>query len=257
MAKNEAQKGKNTLNQMMLSVDFVKSYIAKKEKTPTIIIPLGSLEVHEYLPMGIDSILAEEITKIIAEEFKFLWAPVLPFGHSPEHIGPGVVWFRPETYIKLLNDIIDSYIESGFRRVVFINCHAGNQGLLRSVLLCTKRYARGFEVSSIEVWDYLGKCFNAKSFEDFCIIENSIALYFNIIDKETTLKEHKMLKETKEEIPTISPWLTSELNNMLISTLPKASKELGEKLFKCAVKAILADLKKWINKEKQEETKHQ
>jgi len=63
MAKNEAQKGKNTLNQMMLSVDFVKSYIAKKEKTPTIIIPLGSLEVHEYLPMGMILYLQRRLQK--------------------------------------------------------------------------------------------------------------------------------------------------------------------------------------------------
>ena len=234
------------LSQENLSNLYVSMYVKENEK-PTVIVPLGSLEVHEYLPMGIDSILAKIVAERIAGEFGFIWSPVLPFGHSPEHIGPGVVWFRPETYIKLLDDIIDSYVESGFKRIIFLNCHAGNAGLLKSVILCNRRYAKNFEISKIEVWDYLAKCFNAKKFGDYCIIENSLALYFGLIDKEKIVKITATEKrEIESKVSPISPWLTSEIGNVLFMTLPKASEKLGKELFECVIKEIISDIRDWI-----------
>lgn len=227
-----------------LSQPSVKDYL-KKHPIPIVVLPLGSLEIHEYISMGFDTILAEEVAKKISQELDLLIGPILPIGYSAEHIGEGVVWLKPETYLKVLYDIIDSYLEGGFKGVLLLNCHAGNKGLVNATVTQYRRWYQKLKIGRIDVWSYLGDCFGAKSLEDYCIIENSLALYFNLIDKNKLLKDKNPSVKKLEE-SSISPWLTNEMEGILYSTLPQSSAEIGERVFNCAVDKIIGDIRKWI-----------
>ncbi|HEY7765875.1 MAG TPA: creatininase family protein [Aestuariivirgaceae bacterium] len=98
-----------------------------------LLIPLGSVEQHgRHLPIGTDTILATAICRAAAEQAPN--AAVLPppwYGFSQHHMRfAGSVTLRPETMLSLVEDIVESIVAHGFRRVVLMNGHGGNIGLI-------------------------------------------------------------------------------------------------------------------------------
>ena len=56
-----------------------------------------------------------------------LFAPMLWLGHSPHHLEfPGTLSVSSATYIRVIEDVTESLIRGGFRRILFFNAHAGN-----------------------------------------------------------------------------------------------------------------------------------
>jgi len=54
--------------------------------------------------------------------------PVLPFGLTPYFTSfPGTVTLRVATYAAVVRDVLDSLKLAGFRRVLIVNGHGGNQ----------------------------------------------------------------------------------------------------------------------------------
>jgi creatinine amidohydrolase len=54
--------------------------------------------------------------------------PVVPFGLAPYFSGfPGTVTLRVATFAALIRDILDGLMGSGFRRIMIVNGHGGNQ----------------------------------------------------------------------------------------------------------------------------------
>ena len=90
-------------------------------------IPLGSIEQHAYLSLGVDRILSERVSVEAAEPLGVLVMPSLPYGLTPYFAAyPGSPTLRVETYCALLVDLLDSLAEQGFRRFLFVNGHGGN-----------------------------------------------------------------------------------------------------------------------------------
>ncbi len=54
--------------------------------------------------------------------------PALPYGLTPYFTAfPGTVTLRVATYAAVLRDVLDSLKHAGFRRVLIVNGHGGNQ----------------------------------------------------------------------------------------------------------------------------------
>ena len=97
------------------------------ERDDRVVLPLGSVEQHAYLSLATDAILAERVAVDAAQPLGVPVYPALPFGLTPYFMGyPGTVTLRPETYVGLVQDILDSLAESGFRRILLVNGHGGN-----------------------------------------------------------------------------------------------------------------------------------
>jgi creatinine amidohydrolase len=97
------------------------------ERDDRIVIPLGSIEQHAYLSLGVDRILSERVSVEAAEPLGVLVMPSLPYGLTPYFAAyPGSPTVRVETYRALLTDLLDSLSEQGFRRFLFVNGHGGN-----------------------------------------------------------------------------------------------------------------------------------
>lgn len=92
-----------------------------------IVVPLGSVEQHAYLSLGVDMILSERVAIEAAEPLGVPVLPSLPYGLTPYFAGyPGSPTLTVDTYRAVLRDLLVSLYEQGFRRFVFVNGHGGN-----------------------------------------------------------------------------------------------------------------------------------
>ena len=92
------------------------------------LLPLGSTEQHAGLSLATDSILAERVAVEAADPLNIPVFPVLSYGLTPYFSGfPGTVTLRVATYAAVLRDVLDSLKGSGFRRILIVNGHGGNQ----------------------------------------------------------------------------------------------------------------------------------
>ncbi len=92
------------------------------------VLPLGSTEQHAGLSLATDSILAERVAVEAAEPLGVPVFPVLPYGLTPYFTAfPGTISLRVATYAAVLRDVLDSLKGAGFRRILVVNGHGGNQ----------------------------------------------------------------------------------------------------------------------------------
>ena len=91
------------------------------------VIPVGSVEQHAFLSLGVDMILSERVAVDAADPLGVPVFPVLSYGITPYFKAyPGTVSLRQETALALARDVLDSVRRAGFRRVVMVNGHGGN-----------------------------------------------------------------------------------------------------------------------------------
>jgi creatinine amidohydrolase/Fe(II)-dependent formamide hydrolase-like protein len=147
------------------------------------IIPVGSLEQHDNLPLGTDTFIAECLSWHVRDRLagKGLEALVLPplfYGFSPEWMGyPGTISLGLDVFCGVIISIIESLVSQSVRRIVFMNGHGGNSNALRS---CIQNYVHRLpDQAVIGVIDYyrylrvkLGHaCKVERSILDYCGIE--------------------------------------------------------------------------------------
>jgi creatinine amidohydrolase len=102
----------------------VEAYLKTDDRA---IVPLGSTEQHAYLSNAVDSILSERIATEAAAPLNIPVFPVLNFGITPYFANyPGTISLRMDTYARVITDILDSLHTTGFRRILFVNGHGGN-----------------------------------------------------------------------------------------------------------------------------------
>lgn len=102
-----------------------------------VVVPLGACEQHgPHLPTGTDNLICDEVSRrAVAEAVdmgaKLILAPLIPVGSSAHHIAfGGTISFSSATYLSILKDIGISLADSGFKRLIFLNGHGGNEHLM-------------------------------------------------------------------------------------------------------------------------------
>jgi creatinine amidohydrolase len=102
----------------------VEEYLQHDDR---IVVPLGSIEQHAYLSLGVDRILSERVAVEAADPLGVLVLPSLPYGLTPYFAAyPGSPTLRTPTYKAIVRDLLDSLYGQGFRRFLFVNGHGGN-----------------------------------------------------------------------------------------------------------------------------------
>lgn len=96
-----------------------------------VVLPLGALEQHgHHLPLLTDTLNMDEITRRAEAELgePALFLPTLWAGASDHHLAfPGTVSMGNDTYARVVADMLESLIGSGFRRILLLNGHGGNR----------------------------------------------------------------------------------------------------------------------------------
>src|SRR5215813_3269717 len=100
-------------------------------RTGMVIVPVPAIEQHgPQLPIGTDYFTGEELAKLIAQRTDVLVAPILLPGISPYHMEfPGTITLSADTVQRVYFEAVQSLIHHGFRRILFMNAHTGNQFL--------------------------------------------------------------------------------------------------------------------------------
>ena len=103
----------------------VEAYLSTDDRA---VLPLGSTEQHGGLSLSVDSILSERVATEAAGPLGIPVFPVVPYGITPYFLAfPGSVSIRVSTYVALMRDILDGLRGQGFRRILLVNGHGGNQ----------------------------------------------------------------------------------------------------------------------------------
>jgi creatinine amidohydrolase len=99
-------------------------------KDTPVVFPIAALEQHgHHLPLFTDSMLLGEIVRRATGKMgdRVLFAPLTWLGNSDHHLDfPGTLSAPPRAYLDVLNGLLENFIQHGFRRLVFINGHGGN-----------------------------------------------------------------------------------------------------------------------------------
>ena len=101
-------------------------------KDAVALVPTGSCEQHgPHLPVEVDTRLIGEICRLAVERVEpdtlVALAPTLWLGCSPHHLPWFAMTVDAKTYQSMIVQIGRSLITAGFRRILFINGHGGNE----------------------------------------------------------------------------------------------------------------------------------
>ena len=108
-----------------MSWSQVEAYLRDDDRCA---VPLGSVEQHANLSLAVDAILSERVATEAAEPVGVPVFPAIAYGITPYFLAyPGSISLRVGTYVALIRDVLDSLRRSGFRRVLLVNGHGGNQ----------------------------------------------------------------------------------------------------------------------------------
>jgi creatinine amidohydrolase len=102
---------------------------ALSKDTP-VVFPVAALEQHgRHLPLFTDTLLLGEIMRRAESRLgdRVVFAPVQWLGNSDHHLDfPGTLSAPPRAYLDLLGGALENFLQHGFKRLVFINGHGGN-----------------------------------------------------------------------------------------------------------------------------------
>ncbi len=120
-----------------LSWKDVENYLANGN---LILLPVGSIEQHgPHLPVGTDSMIAQYLAEKAAQECNVLVAPAVKYAISLNHIDfPGTVTLRPETLIEVIADVCRCLSHHGFKKILIVNGHGGNNATLDVAIVKVK-----------------------------------------------------------------------------------------------------------------------
>jgi creatinine amidohydrolase len=103
----------------------VESYLKQDDR---LMMVLGACEQHGYLSLLTDVKIPVALADAASKETGVLIAPPLNFGVSPYHLGyPGTISLRVTTLLEIVEDIVQSVFGHGFRRILVLNGHEGNE----------------------------------------------------------------------------------------------------------------------------------
>jgi creatinine amidohydrolase len=227
------------------------------EKGLVAILPIGSIEVHgPHMPTGTDSITVHEIARRASEKEEAVVLPPLYYAYVPEnrHFS-GTVSLTAKTLLTLLEEVCDETARNGFKKILIVNGHGGNNALLRVFLRDSLTKKKDYMLyAMIEPWapinELAAKLSEGRTFGHACEVETSIGLYlFGDHVKMGNVKREANLGSTglPEGIETPLDWQAYAVD-LYIGDPRHATKEKGKILVDKMIE-FLADAVRTIKNE--------
>jgi creatinine amidohydrolase len=100
------------------------------------VLPVAAIEQHgPHLPLNVDTTLVEGVIAAalphLPGDNPVLFLPTQSVGFSPEHTRfAGTLTLKAETILRLWTDIAESVAATGVKKLVLLNSHGGQVGLL-------------------------------------------------------------------------------------------------------------------------------
>src|SRR5690606_16269315 len=107
------------------------------EADTVVLIPAGAFEQHgPALPLGTDLVRAEGVVERVAARLdgRAVIGPALPVGVSPHHLAfPGTLSLSVDTFRAVLREYLAGLSAQGWRRILVVTGHGGNNAALTTV----------------------------------------------------------------------------------------------------------------------------
>jgi creatinine amidohydrolase len=127
----------------------VEAYLRQDDR---LLLVTGACEQHGYLSLLTDSKIPLALATAAGQRANVLVAPPLNFGVSPYFARyPGTISLRTRTFLAVMADVVRSVHAQGFRRLLFINGHGGNDPA-RAVLAELVNELPGLKVGWYSWW---------------------------------------------------------------------------------------------------------
>ncbi len=105
----------------------VENYLEADDR---LMLVFGSCEQHAHLSLLTDVKIPLALADAASNDSNVLVAPVVNFGVSPYFLAfPGTISLRVTTLLNVAEDIVRSVHQQGFRRILVLNGHGGNDPL--------------------------------------------------------------------------------------------------------------------------------
>jgi creatinine amidohydrolase len=128
------------------------------KETRTVILPVGATEEHgPHLPTITDTIQAMEVARIVADKKDIFLAPPLHYGVCRSTRGfPGTITVGHDALRAFAKDLLVSFADSGFAKVMILTGHAGGQHMAALEEACQMAVEeRDFRVSLVSLFDLI------------------------------------------------------------------------------------------------------
>jgi creatinine amidohydrolase len=128
------------------------------EQTRTVILPVGATEEHgPHLPTITDTIQALEVARAAAKQRDVFLAPPLHYGVCRSTRGfPGTITVGHDALRAYAKDLLISFADSGFAKVLILTGHAGGQHMAALEEACQMAVEeREFRVSLVSLFDLI------------------------------------------------------------------------------------------------------
>ncbi len=238
-------------------VDLPWPRVAALAEESTLVFPVAAVEQHgHHLPINTDSALLAEVVKraqpLVAGK-TVLFAPLQWLGNSDHHLDfAGTLSLDPRGYIDLLCRLLDNAIHHGFRRVVLLNGHGGNDVPGRQAVFETRqkhRLRNDLLLLFTTYWDHAKPGASSpdlvqRSMGHACEWETSMMLAINpaLVGPFQGLADISMGYEFE---PSYRGWTTDDRSSVGHMGEPRhASAAKGEHLLRCYSAGVAAFLSK-------------
>lgn len=138
-------------NATRYGIDMTTTEIAAVlARNPLIILPCGSVEQHgPHLPTGTDYYAAVVIGEAVARRLDAVLVPSCPIGVTPMHMPfAGTLTLSPETYGRVVEEIVLSAKSHGARQLLLLNWHEGN---IPALAIVAEKLARQHDMTVVTV----------------------------------------------------------------------------------------------------------
>lgn len=209
-----------------------EEFRCRADTDPVVVIPMGSVELEgPHLPLGTDTIVAEEIVRQLTREEGILLAPTVNVGYSKWFKPfPGTISFEHDTLTRVLLDCCRCLFDHGISRFVFLNAHKGNN-------CCVEDTARSMisekqiKIGMLSIWKLANDLIQGKGLIDEGRFTHAGEIMTSVVMavRPETVKTEK-IKADKAKSPEGSPF--------------KVKNSLGETDFMGSVQTVFQDIRK-------------
>jgi creatinine amidohydrolase len=222
---------------------------ALAQRDAVVIVPVGSTEQHgPHLPVEVDSLIATEIAvrgaRLAAAETLVVVAPTVWAGLAEHHFCfGGTLSLDFATFFGVLRCVARSLDKQGFRRVLLLNAHGGNENGLKGAVDEITRET-GLPLATVSYWSLIE--------DEFAEILEKQATVLHACEAETSMMRalrpdlvRTGLLDGAAECGTLPQglayrWLsiTALTSNGVVGSPAAASADKGERLLAAAAMAL-------------------